>query len=694
VSHFGNLYDATKELLEEYVTLKRDLVRESVEENFLSTYSAHWEEYKQGCIYLDELYVIMNGRITKGREPIIKDVDMIFDGSKTEDHIQQPMLLIGELGRDTWKNFLMEPLKDKLIPLVLCEIEKDRGDVTVNQAVLHNVIHSFVDVEICEIDPIKYYKKIFEAEYLHKTGDYYTKMSQELLARLTCSEYMKKALLCLDNEYLRSCKYLHPSSRADVIHVLQQKLVADHIKTLEAECKGLIQEENRTDLSNMYALLKPIDGGLSVLTEEFETCVRQTSLNTVKSITGENMATMFVESMVIVHTKYLNLIHTVFCKDEKFIEALDRACRVAVNHKVSDKEHCRAAELMARYCDELLKKCVNGVSDTEVDNKLTGAIAIFKYVDDKDVYNRHYSHMLSKRLIYGTSHSMDAEESMISRLKQVCGYEFTTKMHRIFTDMSVSINLSTKFGDFTRQGDNPVHLDTSVQVLQSGLWPMDSTVPQFALPQEYEKSQQTFEKFYGTTFNGRKLTWMYGHSDTEIELTYLNRTYFITMGTYLASLLLPFNNTESIVFKNLLALTQLERTDLLRNVKVILDSKLLTTDDSEITDDTVFNLNMNYSNTRTELRLMLTQKDTVQETKKTRDSVDGDRRFFLQAAIVRIMKSRQVLKHTLLIQEVLTQAKERFAPNEFMITKCIETLVEKEYLEKAGEGSDEYKYIA
>ena len=43
---------------------------------------------------------------------------------------------------------------------------------------------------------------------------------------------------------------------------------------------------------------------------------------------------------------------------------------------------------MAKYCDSLLKKSTKGMSETEIDDKLTQSITVFKYLDDKDIYQR------------------------------------------------------------------------------------------------------------------------------------------------------------------------------------------------------------------------------------------------------------------------------------------------------------------
>ena len=60
-------------------------------------------------------------------------------------------------------------------------------------------------------------------------------------------------------------------------------------------------------------------------------------------------------------------------------------------------------------------------------------MVIFKYLEEKDVFQTFYSTKLSKRLIDGVSASDEAEASMISKLKEACGFEYTNKLQRMST---------------------------------------------------------------------------------------------------------------------------------------------------------------------------------------------------------------------------------------------------------------------
>jgi hypothetical protein len=70
---------------------------------------------------------------------------------------------------------------------------------------------------------------------------------------------------------------------------------------------------------------------------------------------------------------------------------------------------------------------------------------LFKYIEDKDVFQTFYTTKLSKRLIHGVSASDEAEASMITKLKEACGFEYTNKLQRMFTGLSPFLGARTRY---------------------------------------------------------------------------------------------------------------------------------------------------------------------------------------------------------------------------------------------------------
>ena len=91
-------------------------------------------------------------------------------------------------------------------------------------------------------------------------------------------------------------------------------------------------------------------------------------------------------------------------------------------------------------------------------------MVVFKYIEDKDVFQKFYSKMLAKRLVQHMSASDDAEASMISKLKQACGFEYTNKLQRMFQDQGVSKDLNEQFKTHLYNSNEPLDIDFQIQV--------------------------------------------------------------------------------------------------------------------------------------------------------------------------------------------------------------------------------------
>lgn len=76
------------------------------------------------------------------------------------------------------------------------------------------------------------------------------------------------------------------------------------------------------------------------------------------------------------------------------------------------------------------------------------------------------------------------------------------------------------------------------------------------------------------------------------------------------------------------------------------------------------------------------------------EDLDKDRRYAIDAAIVRTMKSRKVLQHQQLTMEVVQQLSRMFKADFKLIKKRIEDLMSRDYLERDAENPNMIKYLA
>eukprot|EP00955_Chlamydomonas_euryale_P068806 360241-Chlamydomonas_euryale.AAC.4 len=113
----------------------------------------------------------------------------------------------------------------------------------------------------------------------------------------------------------------------------------------------------------------------------------------------------------------------------------------------------------------------------------------------------------------------------------------------------------------------------------------------------------------------------------------------------------------------------------------------------EVDDTDTFHFNGDFASALIRIKINSIQmKETEEENKKTNDQVLQDRQYQIDAAIVRIMKTRKTLSHKLLVSDVIQQLK--FPLRASDLKKRIESLIDREYLARDASDPNIYTYLA
>jgi len=622
---------------------------------------------------------------------IIREIFMHLDKSNAK---QRQFKSVHELGLEMWRTCVINrPLiLSRMIDTILAMIESERNGEISDTMLTRSVIVMLIDLGA------EVYIKDFEMPFLDATNNYYEREASESIDSMSCPEYLCHAERRLKEEMDRVVTYLHPTSGPKLSKVVEDRIVACHSETLINSPTGaitILEQKDYETLSRMYKLFVRVKCQ-NVLKNAIAEYVRGLGTQIVEDAQKTNHATLFVSSLLELRKDCDEMLTLGLHSDKSFVNAVNASFEYFVN------KNSRSPEYISLFMDAKLRKGTRGSTEEETEEALENAIILFRYIAEKDMFEKYFKQHLAKRLLTGKSSSDDAERSLLGKLKVECGYQFTAKLESMFNDIRTSTETMSEFKNWMEEHDStPLGVDLSVQVLTTGAWPANGQQGACNLPRELDACCELFKEYYDSAHSGRKLSWQTAMGTAEIRAKFGKKKHEISCSTHQMVVLMLLNDSESLSYKDILESTGIpdpELTRVMQSMTFVKGKNILkkSPDSKDIQPSDVFSVNDKFTSKLYKIKIgtSTSTRENDSERIETREKVEEDRKPQVEAAIVRLMKSRKALQHNDVITEVTRQLSHRFNPSPVLIKRRIESLIEREYIERDGNDRNLYRYIA
>ncbi|XP_076935501.1 cullin-3A-like [Bidens hawaiensis] len=668
---------------------------EKLYSGLVSTMTVHLKEIaaaveaSQGLLFLEEL----NRKWMEHNKALqmIRDILMYMDRTYIPSSHKTP---VHKLGLNLWRDNIIHSadIQTRLQDTLLETVQKERNGEVINRGLMRNIVKMLMDLGS------SVYQQDFEQSFLDLSANFYRGESQQFIECCDCGEYLKKAEKRLNEEIDRVTHYLDAESEVKITNVVEKEMIESQMNRLvHMENSGLVNmivDDKYDDLARIYNLFRRVPNGLTLIRDVMTSHIRETGKQLVIDPERVKDPVEFVQRLLEEKDKHDKIINLAFNNDKTFQNALNSAFEYFINL------NARSPEFISLFVDDRLRKGLKGVSEEDVEVAFDKVMMLFRYLQEKDVFEKYYKQHLAKRLLSGKSLSEDAERSLILKLKTECGYQFTSKLEGMFTDMKTSQDTMQGFydsmGPMLAEGPTLI-----VHVLTTGSWPTQSTTT-CNLPPEILTVCDKFKTYYLGTHKGRRLTWQTNMGSADIKATFSKgQKHELNVSTYQMCVLMLFNNTDGLSYKEIEQAVEIPTVELKRCLqslacakgKNVLRKEPMSKDVSE-DDEFFFNEKFSSKFYKVKIGTVVAQKESEPEKQETRQRVEEDRKPQIEAAIVRIMKARRVLDHNNIVAEVTKQLQSRFLPNPVVIKKRIESLIEREFLERDRDDRKLYRYLA
>ncbi|GJQ15438.1 hypothetical protein GpartN1_g7229.t1 [Galdieria partita] len=593
-----------------------------------------------------------------------------------------PVRSLWDMGLKVFRKYLQQnsEVERKTVQSIIALVTAERNGESIPQDLVKDMVRMFTALEI--------YGESFEKAFLDASSEYYYSEGNVLLQQYDIYTYLKHVEIRLSEEVNRVIHYLDRTTKGPLIQLVENCLLESHtVEILDKGFHSMMEENRQEDLARLYRLLARVHQ-LDQLKKYLGIYTKNTGARIIQDPEKDNELVQLILDM---KDKVDSIVCNCFGKNETFQYAVKESFESFVNMRQN-----KPAELIAKYIDQILRTGNKGYTEEELEGTLDKVLQFFRFIHGKDVFEAFYKKDLAKRLLLGKSASLDLEKTMISKLKAECGAGFTSKLEGMFKDIDLSQDIMKAFYESLEWKQCGNEVDLSVVVLTSSYWPQN-TCGNVKLSKELLKLQSAFSRFYLNKYAGRKLTWNHSNSMCTIRANFPKGQKTISLSLYQTLVLLLFNETDALNLREIHEGIGLEMKELKRTLQSLACGKIRVLRKEpmsrEVEEDDTFYFNKDFQDKRYRIKINQIQvKETAEENQQTTERVVQDRQYQIDAAIVRIMKTRKSLTHSQLMSELYEQLKFPYQPTD--LKKRIESLIDREYLERDSDTPQLYRYLA
>uniref|UniRef100_A0A7S1FCU5 Cullin family profile domain-containing protein n=1 Tax=Noctiluca scintillans TaxID=2966 RepID=A0A7S1FCU5_NOCSC len=701
------LYNGVQKVVADHLKSVAQSCVDCADDRLLEELKKQWDDHKTTMVMIRDILMYMDRNfVTQYKKVPVYEMGLIIFRENVSGHPR---------------------VRTRLLSLMLENIAAERRGEQVDRILLKHTVNMLVELGV---QGKSVYRECFEDQFLDATRKFYQDEPVRYISQNTCSDYLRKAENRIREEKTRVENYLHESTMEKIQELCDEEWILAHYKTLvhmeNSGCAWMFEHDKVQDLGRMFQLFSRVPQTLKEVQRVMIDCICDVGRDILNDPEKKKDPVSFISAILNLKHKYDQFVKESFRESKDFQLALKQAFEGFLN------KDTRTAQYLSHYVDDMFRKGLKGSNDVEIDQSLEQVVMVFRFLQDKDVFENFYKQHLSRRLLTGRSVNDEAEKSMISKLKSECGHQYTSKLEGMFQDMKLSEDLMKQYkNSFAASGTtaqttgqrprlNVSGIELKVSVLTSGFWPGSPGAP-CELPLEIQECCNRFETFYLAKHTGRRLTWQPNFGYADLKAMMPESRHELNVSTYQMCILLLFNTHQTLSYQDLHLHTNIPLDELKRHLmslyvnpkaRILVKVGNEKEKTKEPQDEDQFQVNYAF-----ECKLFRIKVPLVQMKSQGLDAgglskadeaggssgangtdvpaiVEEDRKHLVEAVIVRIMKSRKTLEHNQLVMEVTRHLTARFQPTPTLIKQRTEKLIEREYLERAQHDRRVYNYLA